>query len=48
MYYNQKAINNVQGYYQTNIVELTVLPHLMMVSILKSKEILLVTGGNCS
>ena len=48
MYFNQKAFNNVQSLYQTNIMEPTLLPHLMMVSILKSKEILLVTDGNCS
>ena len=48
MYFNQKAINNVQSHYQTNIMELTLLPHLMMVSISKSKETLLVTDGNCS
>ena len=44
MYFNQKAINNVQSHYQTNIMELTLLPHLMMVSISKSKEILLVNA----
>ena len=48
MYFNQKAINNVQSHYQTNIMELTLLPHLMLVSISKSKEIFLVTDGNCS
>ena len=48
MYFNQKAINNVHSHYQTNIMELTFLPHLMTVSILKSKEIILVTDGNCS
>ena len=48
MYFNQKAINNAQSHYQTNIMALILLPHLLMVSILKSKEILLVTDGNCS
>ena len=48
MYFNQKAINNDQSHYQTNILELTLLLHLMMVSIQKSKEILLVTDDNCS
>ena len=48
MYYNRKAINNVQSHYQTNTMELTLLLHLMMVSISKSKEIILVTDGNCS
>ena len=48
MYYNQKAINNVQGRYQANIMELALFSHLMMASISKSKEILLVTDGNCS
>ena len=48
MYFNQKAINNVQSHYQKNIMELTVLLHLMMVSISKSKETLLVTDGNYS
>ena len=48
MYVNQKAINNVQSHYQTNVMELTLLPHLMMVSISKSKKILLMTDGNCS
>ena len=33
---------------QTDIMELTLLLHLMMVSILKSKEILLVADGKCS
>ena len=48
MYFDQKAINNVQGDYQANIMELTLLPHLMMVSISKSKEVLLLADGNCS
>ena len=48
MYFNQKAINNAQSRYRTNIMELTLLPHLMLVSILKSKEIILVTDGNFS
>ena len=48
MYFNQKAINNVQSHSQKNIMELTFLLHLMMVSISKSKETLLVTDGNCS
>ena len=48
MYFSQKAINNVQSHYETNIMELTFLPHLMMVSISISKEILSVTDGNCS
>ena len=48
MYFSEKEINNVQSHYQTNIMKLTLLPHLMMVSILKSKEILLETDGNCS
>ena len=38
MYFNQKAINNVQSHYQTNIMGLTLLPHLKMVSILKSRD----------
>ena len=25
MYFNQKAVNNVQSHYQTNIIELTLL-----------------------
>ena len=48
MYLNQKAINNDQIDYQTNILELTLLLHLIMVSIQKSKEILLVTDDNFS
>ena len=48
LYFNQKAINDVQSDYQRNIMELTILLHLMMVSIVKLKEILLVTDGNCS
>ena len=48
MYLNQKAINNDQSDYQTNILELTLLLHLIMVSIQKSKEILLVTDDNFS
>ena len=48
MYFNQEAIKYVQGHYQTHIMELTLLLYLMMVSISKSKEILLVTDGNCS
>ena len=43
MYFNQKPINNVQSHYQTKTMELALLLHLMMVSISKSKEILLVT-----
>ena len=38
MYFNQKAINNVQSHYQTNVTELALLPHLMMVSISKSRD----------
>ena len=43
MYFNQKPINNVQSHYQTNTMQLALLLHLMMVSISKWKEILLVT-----
>ena len=32
MYFNQKAINNVQSHYQTNIMELTLLPHLILLT----------------
>ena len=31
MYFNQKAINNVQSHYQGNIMEMTLLLHLMIV-----------------
>ena len=31
MYFNQKAINNVQSNYQGNIMEMTLLLHLMIV-----------------
>ena len=31
MYFNQKAINNVQSNYQENIMEMTLLLHLMIV-----------------
>ena len=48
MYFNQKAINNVQSHYQTNVMKLTLLLHLTLVSIKTSKEILLMTDGNCS
>ena len=37
MYLNQKAINNVQSHYQTDIMKLTLLLDLMMLSIQKSK-----------
>ena len=33
MYFNQKASNNVQSHYQTNIMESILLLHLMIVSI---------------
>ena len=48
MYFNQRGINNFQSDYQRNIMELTLLPHFMMVSILKLKETLLMIDGNCS
>ena len=32
MYFNQKAINNVQSHYQTNIMELTLFPHLILLT----------------
>ena len=44
----EKQLTNVQRHYQTNIMELTLLPHLTMASILKSKVLLVTTDRNCS
>ena len=48
MYFNQKAINNVQSHYQSNIMELTLLPHLMIGFNFKIKRDSFSEDGNCS
>ena len=40
MYFKQKAINDVKSHYETNIMELVLLLHLMIASGQKSKGIL--------